>query len=461
MKDQSFDAPGSMFNGAWRFGSGSAHDVLQRWLTIGIGIGIEVRGPDLNVFVAKVRPRGAIIIGQLLIRAFDERPPSELKTEYKTFLRQLGVARTGAVLLLPRDDVCCRTIKLPGVKDGLVPSALNFEVDSYYPWRDEVPVWDWVRIRMSSSVLLVMTSRAVVQRYLTLFEQMDIKVSHFTCEPAALYASVHMFGHSRRGAFLVMGEDQGDQVVYGESDSMPLYSIRLQASFEKARSLAIGQLRASSDIGVIPLSEAVPATFISAPAGEPFSWSMAYAAALCARTPRFVRTLNLLPRQSGWRRLSHGYTPTFTLLMLVVLAMGVLISTSSMAETRYYSAISTAIERVQPQARESAELDRKIAILRRRAQTIDTFRMRSKDDLDALSELTQLITPPTWISSFSLTGRGLLVSGQSDQAAALLKIIDASTQFSGSDFSTPVTRDGKLDRFSIRAKRKPVNHDSF
>jgi general secretion pathway protein L len=147
--------------------------------------------------------------------------------------------------------------------------------------------------------------------------------------------------------------------------------------------------------------------------------------------------------------------------MLVVLAMGVLISTSSMAETRYYSAISTAIERVQPQARESAELDRKIAILRRRAQTIDTFRMRSKDDLDALSELTQLITPPTWISSFSLTGRGLLVSGQSDQAAALLKIIDASTQFSGSDFSTPVTRDGKLDRFSIRAKRKPVNHDSF
>ena len=87
--------------------------------------------------------------------------------------------------------------------------------------------------------------------------------------------------------------------------------------------------------------------------------------------------------------------------------------------------------------------------------------MRSKDDMDAFTELTQLITPPTWLHSLLLTRQVLLLTGEAEQAATLLKVIDSSIQFNGSQFSSPVAREGRLEGFGIRAKRRAINHEAY
>jgi Tfp pilus assembly protein PilN len=148
------------------------------------------------------------------------------------------------------------------------------------------------------------------------------------------------------------------------------------------------------------------------------------------------------------------------LLMLVSVAAGVLTWFPAMAEKQYRRVILAEIESVRPKASESDDLDRRITALRSRVQAIDKFRMRTKDDMDGLAELTQIIAPPTWLHSMALTRRTLSLTGAAEQAAKLLKVIDGSSQFSSSEFCAPVAPEGRFEAFCIRSKRKEVSHET-
>ncbi len=48
------------------------------------------------------------------------------------------------------------------------------------------------------------------------------------------------------------------------------------------------------------------------------------------------------------------------------------------------------------------------------------------------------------------------ITGQTDQAAALIKLLDGSRQFQGSSFSLPLQKSGGGEVFTIRSSRKGV-----
>lgn len=436
-------------------------DTVRRRLIFGTGIGIEVTPQNLNILVVKVSAKGATIMARLLIHNFAERPPRELGAHYKGFLRQHGVAHVGAVVLLPYEYYICRTINLPGVTDRLIPAALRFELDAMNPWDKEKPVHDWVRVGTSSSVLVAVAPRRRVEGYVTLFEQAGIRLSHFTCDAAVLYASIHMLGHSQRCSFLAIGEYRGERIIYGESPSRPLLLAHLDTSVERARSTGVALLQLPPDLEADSITKVVPTPLLSHPGYDPATCLMPYVAALCGANPWFGRTVNLLPTAHRRGKLRAVYVPTCVLATLLVLAVAVLAGLSTITDRYNRWTLQAEIQMIGPLARESADLDRKIASLHRRAHAIDTFRVRSKDDLDALSELTQLLRSPTWLRSFRLTRQSLQLSGEAEQAATLLKIVDDSIQFSGSEFSVPVTRAGTLEGFSVRAKRKVPTHESL
>ena len=101
-------------------------------------------------------------------------------------------------------------------------------------------------------------------------------------------------------------------------------------------------------------------------------------------------------------------------------------------------------------------LDRVIATTRNRSQTLDNFRGHTADDMEALNELTKILEPPTWLTSLQLTREAVTMSGETEQAAGLLKLLDNSKQFKGSDFTLPMQRMGGGETFFIRASRKGV-----
>jgi general secretion pathway protein L len=139
-----------------------------------------------------------------------------------------------------------------------------------------------------------------------------------------------------------------------------------------------------------------------------------------------------------------------------LLLLGSVLAYPKYADRQYIELLRNEIHKLEPQARHAVDLDRKIAMARNRTQTLDTFRTRTKEDLEGLSEVTKLLTPPTFLTSMQLSRETLTVTGESEQAAALLKVLDSSRQFRGSSFVIPIARGQGGDLFTIRGTRQGV-----
>ena len=107
---------------------------IKKWLAFGTGVGIEIRGDDLEVTVARVRPQGVRILGTTTIVRFRQRPASEWGAEYARFLTTTGGSHLAAAVLLPRREMVVRRLSLPGVASRDMDAAIRFQVNLlFYP----------------------------------------------------------------------------------------------------------------------------------------------------------------------------------------------------------------------------------------------------------------------------------------------------------------------------------------
>ncbi|MGD0295733.1 MAG: PilN domain-containing protein [Bryobacteraceae bacterium] len=429
---------------------------FKKWLAIGTGIGIEISGDSLTVTVVRVRPSGVRVLGELAITRFSEQPASEWGATYANFLKKLGVAHLSAGVLLPRDEVIVRQIMLPGVSDKDLAAAIRFEIDSLNPYSEEEAVFDWARIGKSSSILVGITRRAVLERYGTRFAEAGVKVASFTFSAPSIYTAVRIFSNPPSQGFLVL-EESGDELeVYGESPARPIFSARVDRSAASACTLAIAELRLPPETEPAALHDKLPQP-LAAPADYDLPRSaLAYATALAGACVLRPLAVNLLPQEQRQSTSRLRFVPAIALASIALLLLGAVLAYPKYANGQYLELLRAQIHKLEPQARKAVDLDRKIAIARNRAQTLDTFRARTKEDLDGLSEVTKLLAPPTWLTSLQLSRDSLTISGEAEQAAALLKVMDSSRQFRGSAFVVPIARGQNGDLFSIRAARQGV-----
>ncbi|MBZ5609672.1 MAG: pilus assembly protein PilM [Acidobacteriia bacterium] len=428
---------------------------LGKWLALGTAVGIEIGRDSLTATVVRVRPWGARILGEITLHGFREQPATEWGATYAAFLKKLGVAHLAAAVLLPRDEVMVRQIALPGVSNKDLAAAIRFEIDSLNPYSEEEAVFDWARIGKSSTVLVGATRRSTLERFQTLFAEAGVKVASFTFSAPAIYSALRLLAAPADGFLLL--EEHGDELeIYGESASRPLFSARLDGSAARARNLAVAELRLPPETepaalhDALPRPQAAPADFDIAQA------ALSYATALAGTSLLPPLAVNLLPREQRRSSSRLRFVPTIALATTVVLLSGAVLAYPKYADRHYLGALQSEIRGIEPRARRAVELDRQIAVARNRTQTLDNFRRRSKEDLDALKEATELFAPPTWMSSFQLTRDSLTIQGQAEQAAALLKLLDSSRQFRGSSFTNGPAKSADGELFGIHAQRQGV-----
>ncbi len=427
-----------------------------KWLAVGTGLGIEIGRDDLMVNAVRVRPSGVKILGDLAIHHFRQRSAGEWAADYSSFVKKLGLTHLAATVLLPRDEVMVRQLALPGVADRDLAAAIRFEIDALNPYSEEEAAFDWARIGKSSSVLVGITRRSVLNRYTSLFAEAGIKVASFTFSAPAIYSALRLVSTPSADGFLAVEETLDEIEVYGESPARPLFSARVERSADKARALGVAELRLSPETEASPLHNVLPNP-LEAPADYDASRSsLAYATALagaCLLRPLAVNLLPVEQRQSSSRM---RYVPTIALGVLVLLMLGAVLAYPKYADRHYRDLLRLEIQKLDPEANRTADLDRQIANTRNRAQTLDSFRRHTQEDMDALNELTHMLAPPTWLNSLQLTRDTVTISGETEQAAALIKLLDSSHQFRGSAFALPLQRSAGGELFSIRSTRQGV-----
>jgi hypothetical protein len=421
---------------------------LKKWVAFGSGVGIEVTGPaeseSLNITLAKVRPGGARQIATLVIDAALNQAAATWGVQYARFVRQHGAAHIPAVITLPRRDVIVRQLALPGVADKDLPSAVQFQLDGLHPYPESDAQASWARIPGTASVLIAIARRSVVERYLALFAEAGVKVGALTCSAAAIHSALHMHGEQARAGVLTYAESGSGLGVYGESEARPVFSAYFDLPLDRAVALASAEMRLESSAPLRPLSAVLG-----------FSPEIPYAAAVMSACPRLSLSVNLLPEENRDHSSRAAWIPAVVLGGLVLVLAGALGALPRFEKTQYLKSLEAEIAKVEPAANRSGALDRQIAQASAHIALLADAKKRTKADMDALAELTKILPPPTWVNLLELTPTQVTLAGETAQTAPLLKLLDDSPLFEGSEFAqSPGRTQSGTEAFRIRTKRE-------
>jgi pilus assembly protein HofN len=418
---------------------------------LGTAVGIHVQGAHLRIAVARVRPFGAMNPATFTIGDFRTRPAAEWRAEYQAELKKNGVSDVAATVLLPRSEVIVRVAQFPGVADKDMQSALSLELDTLHPYGDEPVNWSWSRIAppaaKSGAVVIGIVRSATLERYETLFREAGIPVSSITFSASAIYSALRLYSLPP-GEFLTwVGTAEDGAEVYGESPSRMLFSVEAGGSIPSALALGAAELRLPGNAQALPLDSLLPPV----PAD-----TLAWAAALAGAASWVAKPANLLPPERR-ESVSRGrMIPTFVLAACVITVVIALALEKEFAERQYLKQLNQQIAQLQPRAVRSSAVERRIAQSRARIDLLDRYRARTRDDIDIINELTRLLPPPVWITSLEIHPDNVVITGEADQAAPLLKALDASPLFRNSEFGGAVSRNGANENFRIKTlRRKP------
>jgi type II secretory pathway component PulL len=427
---------------------------LRKLLQFGLGVGIEIGPRDLEVVAARVRPTGVNVLGRLVIADFASRPAAEWGAEYARFLSPLGLSHVSATVLLPRREVIVRHLSLPGVKGRDVDGAVRFQLDSMHPYGDDEVSWGWSPLAYGA-VLVGVTRQSTVQRYLDLFLAAGIKAACFTFSAAAVHSAVRLNGANRGDGFLALGPAaNGGVEVYGESQSRPVFTAEFQLPPERAALLGLAELRLAPETAPLKLEDVLPKPAVNPVENDLARNARPYATALAGACPWLAPSANLLApgqRQASSRAV---FIPTVVLAAILLLVAGAVVAYNSYADRKYLASIEAEIAKVAPVAKHADDLDLQIQQARQRAVLLDQFRNLTRQDLDALNELTRLIEPPAWVNSTALTRDSVLISGEAPQAGPLIKILDSSPLFENSAMQQTGKTQSGGESFQIRSTRK-------
>lgn len=440
--------------------SNSISKDFRKLFAFGAGVGIEIGAASLEVAAARVRPSSIHVLGRTTIQGFTTRPAAEWGMEYARFLKSIGLKHVSATVLLPRREVIARQLALPGVAAKDAESAIRFQLDTLHPYGDEDVCWGWSSVKFGSSpagaALVGIVRRSTVDRYVELFSEAGIAVSSFTFSAAAVHAAIRLNGHSSGEGFVALSHTSSGSVeVYGESAARPVFSAEFDVTPQRAALLALSELRLPPETAPRTLEEILPKPTVNPVENDLSRNALPYATALAGACPRFAPSANVLPPEH--RRLSSRamLIPSLVLAAVVLLLAGGLWYYSGYADRKYLAGLNAQIAKIQPRAERAAALDREFDHLRARVRLLDQYRDQTRNDLDALNELTRLLAPPIWTNNVDLKRDVVRFNGEGPQAAPLVKIFDSSAFFENTLVdATSAAPGGAGELFQIHASRR-------
>jgi Tfp pilus assembly protein PilN len=304
----------------------------------------------------------------------------------------------------------------------------------------------WGRLEGSDAVAVAIARRELMDGYTTLFAEAGVKLAGFTCTGVAVHSALRLLGNKAAGDVFAMEPLDNGVEIYGESGSKPLFSAAFELGSDGTADRAIALAGAELRLENVPSPVELSSLLGTGPARP-------YAAALSSACPLISCSLNLLPVELRQGRSAWQWAPTAALGTAVLLAAIGLAVFPTFHNGSYVDTLTQEINKVQPLAARASAMDKQIETARARTILLDDLRRNSKSDMDVLAAMTGLLRPPTWLESMDVNKGQVSVTGETDQAEPLLKVLDESPLFEGSEFASPPSRAQGVERFSLRTKR--------
>jgi Tfp pilus assembly protein PilN len=423
--------------------------VWRRARIFGTGFAIAISENDLEAAIVRSRPSGSRLVAATVVRQFSSKPAAEWGAEVSAFLNAAGDPSLAATLVLPREEVIVRTVRLAGVAEKDTAAAIELQLDTLHPWDEEPVEWDWWRVS-STDVVVGVVQQSTLSHYETLFSEAGIPLAAVTFSSAVIHAALRL-RRSVPASIFCYTQSAGRVEVYGESEAKPCYSAGFSLSASRALAVALAELRLAPDQEAQQLAAALDMP------GDASASPLAWAAALAASAPFLARFANLLPAA---RRASHSKTRYLIPVSLAALALfgllGVFVIFPFLSERALVKDLTAEQLRLMPAAQRVQTIDRILQTNRARIAALDDFRRRPQADLDVFNELVRILPEQVWTSSIEVYPDSVTIAGEAEQAAPLLKLLDSSPLFEKSEFVMSVTHNNQTqaDQFRIKSLRR-------
>ena len=425
---------------------------FQKWRSFGTGLGIEVTAENLLLAITVVRPSGIRILDAFEVLRYRERPAAEWGADVLAFLAKHKLSYLSATVVLPANDCIARCIALPGVADSELDAALRYQLDGLHPFAEEEVAYSFARLQAprKSCLSVAVARNPVIEDYANLFDEAGIGVASFLSPAAAIYSAIRTLQPPPAEQFMAVHEDEAGLLLYAETTTHPIYSVRFPASNDRAIAASASQIRLPEDAPMSKLAALLP------PAERlDIASTFAFAASLSAALPKLSLPINLLPQArrrtiSPWR-----WVPTIILMVLLaILGLGYAYY-QDYENQRLLNRLDAEIAKLQPRIKSVKALEANIALSQSKLQAISVQAGYPQQDLDTIRELTRVMPVNAYVQRMDLTRNEIALIGEVDQAMELLKTLDSSPFFKDSEFTSPPGRsqNGK-EVFQIRAKRE-------
>ena len=151
------------------------------------------------------------------------------------------------------------------------------------------------------------------------------------------------------------------------------------------------------------------------------------------------------------------WIPTIILTLALIATGSALFAYQQIRQQHFLDEINIQTGKVQPLAMRADSIDKRALDHRARIKLLDQYRRRTQGDIDVLLELSRLLPAPVWTQSIDINEDTVVITGEADQAAPLLKVLDASPLFQNSTFQMGIqrTQQKEGEAFRIRMERRP------
>jgi general secretion pathway protein L len=436
-------------------------------------LGVVVQGDRLLVMAVR---RATVDTFQVQ----SENPSAALRAE----LDARGIAARTVAVGLPRAAVSVKPVELPTV-DGDVKDVLRYELERHLPFSADDAPFDFAplpatdrpeRIEGNRSVLVVAADRHYVDSVLRLVQEANLRPTSITVAAHDLVDLVttdrrqHTVWLHRTGDSLDLVFLTGHHVVLSRSVTV---GDAESLGDEIRRSLALARWRTCDAVWMsgdpAPAGSAASLAWLGAPVTAPPFTPRAQTRlallpaehrgeaelGLAVACGRRARALDIIPAALKPRRITRPQAITLGSAAALVLIGLLALLVPGLREQRRLTAINAEIARLDPEVR---TIERSLRELERRQKllaVVDGLESNAVRPLPVLRELTDIVPQDAWLTTLTLDGKGVELTGQAAAASGLIPLLENSPRLERVEFASPVTRGRDREQFRIRAAWEP------
>jgi general secretion pathway protein L len=415
-------------------------------------------------------------------------PGSEQPNERRQALAQAvtAFARDGQVdarrtfLCVPRTEAAFNRVILPAAARENLAQVLEYEIENLIPLpRDEV-YYDYSSRQYGDErleVLLMCIPKATVQAYLDALEEASVRprgivlastaIADFVAfcrgESSAPLGLLVTAPNATEVALLSGGRLVASQLVPASRLSEPTAlarSVTRQLSDQMLQAENVPLYRWELANGAGPMIPALgDGELLGMARGKLEAPDAFFESTERALLPAVGAALdavregtipvNLLPAEG--RGYDQGISLTTVVLVVLTAVLLVVWGASALVkDVMLRRQVSTQLEAVEPQVKEVRALQNEIEGLQKELDILGAGQEARVTQL--FKELTELIPADAYLTTFSMRGDRITLDGQARSASDLITALEKSKRFKNVTFSSPTTKAGDKERFSLVAE---------